>query len=117
MQIYTFLTKIIYSLAKEPPPKKSAARKRINFYYMLMVKLQNLISRKSVPPFQKQSFADVLQSRSSKQLHNIHRKTPALESLCNKVSVLQACNLIKNELQQRCFPVNIAKFLRAAFFH
>ena len=28
-----------------------------------MVKLQNLISRKSVPPFQKQPFADVLQSR------------------------------------------------------
>ena len=29
---------------------------------------------KSVPPFQKQAFTDVLQSRCSKMLHNIHRK-------------------------------------------
>ena len=52
-----------------------------------MVKLQNFISRKSVPPFQRQPFADVLQSRCSKKLSNIHRKTPALESLFNKVPV------------------------------
>ena len=37
-------------------------------------KLQNLISGKLMPPFQKQPFADVLQS-------NIRRKTPALEYL------------------------------------
>ena len=30
--------------------------------------------------------------------------------------MLQACNFIKNKLQQRCFPVNIAKSLRAVFF-
>ena len=29
---------------------------------------------------------------------------------------LQACNFIKKRLQQRCFPVNIAKILRTAFF-
>ena len=40
-----------------------------------MVKLENLMSRKSVPPFQKQPFADVLQSRSCKKLRNIYRKT------------------------------------------
>ena len=76
--------------------KKSTERKLRNFDYISMVKLQNLISRKLVPPFQKQPFADVLQSRCSKKLHNIHRKTPALESLFNKVPVLQACNFIKN---------------------
>ena len=61
-----------------------------------MVKPQNLISKKSVPPFQKQLFADFLQSRCSKKLCNIHKKTPALESLFNRVPVLQAYNIIKN---------------------
>ena len=56
----------------------------------------SLISRKSVPPFQKQPLADVLQSRCSKKLGYIHRKTPVLESLFDKVLVLQACNFIKN---------------------
>ena len=79
-------------------------------------KLQNLISRKSGSPFQKQPFADVLQCRCSEKWRNIRRKTPALESLFNKVPVLQACNFIKMKLQQRCFPANIAKFLRTAFF-
>ena len=60
-----------------------------------MVKIQNLISRKSVPPFQKQTFSHVIQSRCSKKLHNIHKKTPELESLFNKFPVLQACNFIK----------------------
>ena len=64
-----------------------------------MVKLQNLknfkIGRKSVPPFQKQPFADVLQSRCSKKLHNIHGKMPALEPLFTKVPVLQDFNFIK----------------------
>ena len=60
-----------------------------------MVKLQNIMSRKLEPPIQKQSFADVLQSRRYKKLSNIHRKTPALESFFNKVPVLQACNFIK----------------------
>ena len=49
-----------------------------------------LISRKSVLPFQKLPFADVLQSRCSQKLRNIHRKKIALGSLSNKVSVLQA---------------------------
>ena len=46
-----------------------------------MVKLQNLISGKSMPPFQKQPLADVLQSMCCKNLCNIHKKTPAFESL------------------------------------
>ena len=36
-------------------------------------------------------------------------KTPVLESLCNKVAGLKACNFIKKR-----FTVNIAKFLRTS---
>ena len=39
-----------------------------------------------------------------------------LESLFNKVTCFQACNFIKKNLQYRCFPVNITKFLRTVFF-
>ena len=39
-----------------------------------------------------------------------------LEFLSNKVSGLKTGNFIKKRLQHRCFPVNIAKFLRTAFF-
>ena len=46
---------------------------------------------------------------------NFYRKTPVLESL-NNVADLQANNFIKKRLQHRCFPVNVAKFLRTAFF-
>ena len=36
---------------------------------------------------------------------------------CVEVSFEQSCsNFIKKRLQHRCFPVNIAKFLRTAFF-
>ena len=90
-----------------------------NSHYISLVKLQNLISRKSVPPFQKQPFADVLlmffKDALQSKLSNIHRKTLALESLFNKVPVFQACNFIKSKLQQWCSPVNFAKFLRTAF--
>ena len=43
------------------------------------------------------------------------QETPVLESLFNELAGLQACKFIKKKLQHRCFPVNIAKFLRAAF--
>ena len=36
-----------------------------------------------------------------------------LEPLLNKVPDVQACNVIKKRLHNRCFPVNIAKSLRA----
>ena len=35
--------------------------------------------------------------------------------LFNKVAGLQDCKFIKKRYQHRCFPVNIAKFLRTAF--
>ena len=40
--------------------------------------------------YQKQSFADVLQIRCSSKFRHIHRKTPVLESLFNKVAGLMA---------------------------
>ena len=43
---------------------------------------------------------------------NIQRKIPELESLFNKAAGLETCNFIKKGLQLRCFPLNIAKFLR-----
>ena len=79
-------------------------------------------------------------------VRNIHRKTTALESLfdrrllslknsiftekhlCwslvliksesrfNKVADLKVWNCIKKRIQHRCFPTNIAKFLRPAFY-
>ena len=41
---------------------------------------------------------------------------PVLESLIYKVASMNACNFIKGRLKHRCFPLNIAKFLRTAFF-
>ena len=39
-----------------------------------------------------------------------------LESLFNKVADLKAYNFIKKRFQHRCFPVTIAKFLKAFFY-
>ena len=38
------------------------------------------------------------------------------ESLFNKVAGLKAYNFVKKRLQQRLFPVSIAKFLRTTLF-
>ena len=63
-----------------------------------------------------QLFADVLQSKCSYKFRSIHRKAPVLESLFNKVAGVIPTTLLKKRLQHRCFPVNIAKFLRTSFF-
>ena len=55
---------------------------------------------------QKQSFADILQSRCSKKFCKFDRKTPVLESLFNKVAGLK---------KHMCFPVKSATFLRTGF--
>ena len=53
-----------------------------------------------------------LSNRSSvKKFHKLHRKTPVLKSLFNKVAGPQACNFIKKRFQHRCFPLKCAKFL------
>ena len=43
----------------------------------------------------------------------IHRKTPVLESLFNKVASV-ACNFVKDRLRCRCFPVKFVLFLRTS---
>ena len=58
------------------------------------------------------TFFRVLFRSCSLKFRNIHKKTPVLESLFNKVVGREACNFIKKRLQHRCFPMNIAKFLR-----
>ena len=42
----------------------------------------------------------------------MHRKSSVMDSPLIK---LQGCNFIKKRLQRRCFPVNIAKFLKTTF--
>ena len=44
------------------------------------------------------------------------QEIPVLESLFNNVAGLYSCKLIKKRLQQMCFSVNIAKFLRISLF-
>ena len=49
------------------------------------------------------------------KFRNIHRNTPVLEPHFNKDAGLKGCNFIKERLQHRGFPVNVALFLRKAF--
>ena len=73
--------------------------------------------------FSSGEFGYLDQSRSSHQgccIKNTAHKSFAifigkhmLETLFNKATGLQACNFMKKRLEYRCFPVNIAKFLRA----
>ena len=50
----------------------------------------------------------------SEQFRKFHRKTAVLEFLFNKVTTLEACNIIKMSLQRRYFPVKFEKILRTA---
>ena len=43
--------------------------------------------------------------------------TGVLESLFNKVAGLKVSSFIEKKPQYKCFSVNIAKFLKTAFFH
>ena len=47
------------------------------------------------------------------KLCNTYRKTPVSSLFCSKVASLTRATFLKKRLQHRCFPVNIAKFLRA----
>ena len=64
---------------------------------------------------QEQPFKDFLENQIFKIFYNIHRKTPVLESLLNKVADLKVRNFIEKRLENRYFPVNIEKFLRTTF--
>ena len=57
----------------------------------------------------------VLWKHCPEQFLKIHKKTPVLNFLFNELAGL-VCSFIKQRLQHRCFPVNIAKFLKNAYF-
>ena len=58
--------------------------------------------------YQKQSFAVVLQIRCSSKFRHIHRKTPARESLFNKVAGLMASKPNSPEaVARRCSVENV----------
>ena len=69
-----------------------------------------MFSNTVVPKVQKQlpEIFSKKKSYSKKFVGNIHRKTPVLESIFNKV----ACNFVLKRLQHKCFPVNISKFVK-----
>ena len=72
----------------------------------------NAIKKDFMRYFQKQPRNMFCKKRCSKTFCKFHRKTPMLQSLFNNVAGLQACIFIKKRLQHKCFPVNIAIFLR-----
>ena len=47
-----------------------------------------------------------------KNFWNIHKKIPVLES---KLQAGRPATLLEKRLQQKCFPMSIEKFLKAAF--
>ena len=50
------------------------------------------------------------------KFRNIHEKTLVSESLFNKLAGIHAWRFTKKRLQHRSFPMNLANFLRTAFF-
>ena len=101
-------------------------------FYSIMTNLSSLShSKSSIVPFAKfrsdlknaltkhfptmQSFANILQNRSSYKFFNIRKKI-SVGVFFNKVKRLMACNFVKNRPLHRCFPVNIKKYLTMAFF-
>ena len=57
-----------------------------------------------------------LQIRCFYKFCKFYRKISVLEFLFNKAAGLKVCNSIKSRLQHRCFPVELAKFLKTLFF-
>ena len=43
-------------------------------------------------------------------------ETAVLESLFDKIVGLQIWNFIRKRIRNKCFPVNITKFLRTVFY-
>ena len=54
----------------------------------------------------------VLQKKLLLKILQYSQENTRLESLYNKATSIEICNFIKKRLQCRCFPDNIAKFLR-----
>ena len=62
-----------------------------------------------------QSFVMFFKISVLKNFANFTRKQ-LLEFLFNKVSRPKVCNLIKNRLQDKCFPIKFANFLSTPLF-
>ena len=65
---------------------------------------------------QKQVFVGVLQNICALKFCRIHRKTPVLESLFDKVAGLHPATLLKKGLQHKCFSANVANLFMNTFF-
>ena len=65
---------------------------------------------------QKQPLLDVFQNRCLQQFLSIHRKTPALESLFNKLAGLKVFNFIKKRLQTQVFSCKYYEIFKNSFF-
>ena len=116
----SFLFCIFWSAIYDCPSKQILTDSvTINIIHIQKIKALDIKSNHYKWTFQnclqKLMFSDVLQNRSSLKCPNIHRKTPVLDSLFDKVAGLQTSNFIKKWLRHRCFPVNVANFLRTVF--
>ena len=67
---------------------------------------------KKMSQFQRKSLEVFCRKSCAYRFRNIHRNTPILVSLFNRLAGFKTCNFRKKRLQHSCFPVNIAKFLR-----
>ena len=72
------------------------------------------INFKAMSQFQKQQPELFYRKSCSYKFHNIHSKTPVLETSFNRLAGFKTCNFLEKGLQHtcECFPVNIAKLLR-----
>ena len=70
---------------------------------------------KILNPFQKQSFADLLQNRRLSTFRKSPKTTPMLVSLFDKVASLQVCNSIKKNPAQ-VFSCEICEIFKSTFF-
>ena len=64
---------------------------------------------------QKQQFADILQSECSWKCHNIHWKTPVLESIFSKVVILKTATLLKRDSNAGVFQWVLRNFKKTFF--
>ena len=91
-----------------------------NYRFFLMNSMLTNFPKKSAQLFSfefckilKTSFKHYYTLQLFLKLFNTYRKTPVSSLFCNKVAGLRPATFLKKRLQHRCFPVNIAKFLRA----
>ena len=73
------------------------------------------IQNRAGKTWHRQSFAEILQNRCSKNFPNFTGEHLCW-SLFKKVAGLKLCNIVKKRLQHRCFPVKFAKSLRTPLF-